>query len=92
MPKSWIYEPTLSAYEAMVFYNTMIRRNDPYHYIPIAVAKREEFGMKYRYICLAYDRFKPDQDSLFACIEIYKPTAGKPYATRLHRLSQDDLR
>ena len=89
MPKSWIYEPTLTAYDALLFYNAMIRHYDCFYYTPVAVAKREEFGIKYRFLCLAYDRNAPDQDSLFASIEIYKPYAGMPYATRLHRLSQD---
>ncbi len=89
MPKSWVYEPMLSPYDALLFYNAMKRHYDPYYYTPIAVAKREETGMKYRFLCLAHEKNAPEQDSLFASIEIYKPAAGIPYATRLHRLSQD---
>ena len=89
MLMSWIYEPILSPYVSLLFYNTMKRHYDSFYYTPIAVAKREEVGIKYRFLCIAHDKDTPEQDSLFASIEIYKPIAGKPYATRLHRLSQD---
>ena len=89
MPKKWVYEPTVSPYDALLFYNTMKRHYDLFDYIPIAVAKREEIGTKYRYFCVAQARNAPDQASLFANIEIYKPIAGMPYATRLHRFSQE---
>ena len=89
MPNGWVYEPTISPYVALLFYNAMLRHYDFFSYTPVAVAKREEIGTKYRYLCIAQARNAPDQDSLFACIEIYKPIAGMPYATRLHRMSQD---
>ena len=89
MAKNWIYEPTVSPYDALLFYNTMKRYYDQFEYIPIAVAKREEIGTKYRYLCIAQARNAPDHDTLFAGIEIYKPIAGTPYATRLHRFFPD---
>lgn len=89
MPKSWIYEPMLSAYDALLFYNAMRRHCDSFYYTPVAVAKREEAGIKYRFLCLAYNKNTPSQDSQFASVEIYKPNSGMPYATRLHMLSQD---
>ncbi|MDF2904734.1 MAG: hypothetical protein K0R34_55 [Herbinix sp.] len=89
MPRGWVYEPTISPYDALLFYNAMKRHYDPFCYTPVAVAKREEIGTKYRYLCIAHYRNALEQDSLFARIEIYKPIAGMPYATCLHRLSQD---
>lgn len=89
MPKSWVYEPRISPYDALLFYNAMKRHYDLFYYTPIAVAKREEVGTKYRFLCIAHYRNAPEQDSLFARIEVYKPIAGMPYATRLHRLPQD---
>ena len=89
MSKRWIYEPMLYPYDALLFYNAMKRHYDPFCYTPVAVAKREETGIKYRFLCLAYDKNAPEQASLFASIEIYKPPSGIPYATHLHRLPQD---
>jgi hypothetical protein len=89
MPRSWVYDPIISHYDALLFYNAMKRHYDPFNYIPIAVAKREEVGMRYRFLCIAHDRCDPEQASLFAKIEIYKPIAGMPYATLLRRLEQD---
>ncbi len=89
MPKSWVYEPIISPYDALLFYNAMKRHQDPFEYQPIAVARREEIGMKYRFLCIARYRQDPEQASLLVRIEIYKPTAGMPYATCIHRLPQD---
>ncbi|MDF2484638.1 MAG: hypothetical protein K0R46_806 [Herbinix sp.] len=89
MPKSWVYEPITSHYDALLFYNAMKRHYDPFYYIPISVAKREEIGTKYRFLCIARDRSNPEQASLFAKIELYKPPVGIPYATSLYRISPE---
>ncbi len=70
MPKNWFYEPTVSPYDALLFYNTMKHHHDLFDYIPIAVAKREEIGTIYRYLCIAQASNAPDQDTLFVGIEI----------------------
>lgn len=89
MPKNWVYEPCISDYDALLFYNAMKRHEAPFHYIPVAVAMREETGMKYRFLCIARTKNDPEQASHFTIIEIYKPNAGMPYATCLHRLDAD---
>ena len=87
----WIYEPDITEYEASLFNYAMYEHKDYYYYCPIAIAKREEIGMKYRFLCIA----KP-WDALAYCshlaeIEIYKPVAGMPYATCLYRICFDDI-
>lgn len=90
MSMGWIYEPIQSPYDVLLFYNSMKKHIDSFCYTPIAIARREEIGTKYRFLCLAYDKADPDAASQFASIEIYKPMTGLPYPTRLHRLLQDN--
>ncbi|HWT76894.1 MAG TPA: hypothetical protein VN258_19510 [Mobilitalea sp.] len=91
MYQSWIYEPEITYYEALLFYNAMQRHLDPYYYKPIAVAKREQSGMKYRFLCIAMPKYAPGPPSHFADIEIYKPIAGMPYASGLYRIDFDKM-
>jgi hypothetical protein len=86
MPSSWVYHPVIPPYEALIFHNVLNRLNDPYYYYPVAFAKREEAGMKYRFLCIAQAKFGSMQDTHFTGIEIYKPITGMPYATCLHKL------
>lgn len=89
MPKCWVYDSNITHDEALIFYNALIRHNDPFYYYPIAVAKREETGTKYRFLCIARPKNVPAQSSHFVGIEIYKPILGMPYATCLHKLVLD---
>jgi hypothetical protein len=91
MQKGWVYEPVISMYEALLFFNAMKRHKDQYNYNPIAIASREQIGMKYRFLCIATPKTIPGQPSHFADIEIYKPISGIPYATGLHKLDFDKM-
>jgi hypothetical protein len=86
MPKSWVYYPVIPPYEALLFYNALKRHIDSFDYYPVAYAKREEAGMRYRFVCIARPKSGLVQDTQFTGIEIYKPTTGMPYATCLHKL------
>ncbi|MDF2537243.1 MAG: hypothetical protein K0S76_264 [Herbinix sp.] len=89
MLKNWVYEPLVSYYDSLLFYNSISRYKDPYSYKPIAIAKREEIGLKYRFLCVAVPKEATQPTSHFALIEIYKSEKGMPYITRLHRISSD---
>jgi len=89
--QNWLYEPVTDRYEALLFYNTMQRHPDVYYYNPIAVARREEFGMKYRFLCIGSPKSNPGIPSHFADIEIYKPYSGRPYATGLYKMKFDSI-
>ncbi|MHB8129819.1 MAG: hypothetical protein ACYDEX_12550 [Mobilitalea sp.] len=91
MQKGWVYEPVISMYEALLFYNAMKRHRDQYNYNPIAIARREQIGMKYRFLCIATPKTILCQPTNFADIEIYKPESGMPYATSLRRLDFDKM-
>jgi hypothetical protein len=91
MQRGWIYEPVISNYEALLFYNALKKHSDSFYYRPIAIAKREETGMKYRFLCIAIPKATPYHPSHFAEIEIYKPEMGMPYATCLYRLEFDKM-
>lgn len=91
MQKGWIYEPIKSNYEVLLLYNALRRHPDSYSYKPIAIAKREETGTKYRYLCIATSKSNPFCASHFADIEIYKPQMGMPYATSLYRIEFVDM-
>lgn len=91
MQKGWVYEPVISNYEAILFYNVMKNHPDQFYYNPIALAKREEIGMKYRFFCIAVPKDTFTLPSHFADVGIYKPVAGKPYATCIYRLDFDQL-
>jgi len=86
MQKGWVYEPVISSYEALLLYNALKRHDDNFYYYPIAIAKREEIGTKYRYLCIAKPKTIPGPPSHYADVEVYKPYAGMPYATCLYRL------
>jgi hypothetical protein len=86
MQKGWVYEPVITSYEALLLYNALQRHIDDYNYYPIAIARREEVGMKYRFLCIAKPKTSPGTSSHFADVEIYKPEGGMPYATCLYRL------
>jgi hypothetical protein len=91
MQKGWVYEPVITKYEALLFYNAMKKHKDHFIYNPIAIARREETGTKYRFLCIATPKTNPGPSSHFADIEIYKPNNGMPYATCLFRLDFDKM-
>lgn len=87
MQRGWIYEPVTSSYEALLFYNAIKKHSDSFYYKPVAVAKREQIGIKYRFFCIAAPKVTPYHPSHYAEIEIYKPDMGMPYATSLHKIA-----
>lgn len=91
MQRGWVYEPAISNYDSLIFYNALKKHSDFYYYKPIALAKREETGMKYRFLCIAIPRSTPCHPSHFAQIEVYKPQMGMPYVTINYRLEFDKL-
>jgi hypothetical protein len=91
MQKGWVYEPAITNYEAMLFFNSIKSHNDPYYYCPIAIAKRSEIGMKYRFLCIAVNKMNPGTPSHFADIEVYKPQEGRPYATCIYRIEFENI-
>ena len=82
----WIFEPEITEYEVTLFHSAMYQHRDYYYYCPIAVAKQEQLGMKYRFLCIAKPWDCTSLCSHLADIEIYKPISGMPYATCLFRL------
>lgn len=91
MQNGWVHESAIAAYEALLFYNALRTHKGDFYYSPIALAKREEVGMKYRYLCVAKPKDNASLSSHFAYIEIYKSPEGRPYVTCLHRLDLDQL-
>jgi hypothetical protein len=87
----WVYEPYLTNYEALLLYNALRNHPGAYYYKPIALAKREETGMKYRFLCISVPKDNPFCTSHFADIEIYKPPLGAPYATFLYHIEFDQM-
>ena len=86
MQKDWLYEPVISYYESLLFYNALFQYKDNFYYSPIAIAKREETGTKYRFLCIAKPKTYPGACSHLTTIEIYKPANGMPYTTKLSRI------
>lgn len=91
MLREWIYEPYLSDHDNLIFYNALYKHRDPFYYHPIALARREETGMKYHFLCIAFPRDFLGRPSHFADIEIYKPRLGMPYATCLYRIDFEKI-
>jgi hypothetical protein len=91
MLKEWVFEPQISPYELLLFNNAVSRHKDSYGYWPIAMAKREETGIKYRFLCIAQSLSPLAPPSHFACIEVYKSEKGMPYVTRIHKSSFDQF-
>lgn len=91
MQMDWVYHPTIPGFERLIFNNAMQRHPDQYYYNPIAIAKREESGMKYRFLCVAAPKNNYTIPSHFADIEVYKPIAGMPYITSLYRIDFDKM-
>ena len=91
MQNSWIYEPMTNRNEAFIFYNALQNYQDRYYYTPIAVARREEIGVKYRFLCIAIPKDTPHCPSHFADVEIYKPLKGMPYACSIYKAAFDQI-
>lgn len=91
MQQDWIYHCEISNYEALLLYNALKRHKDTFCYHPIAVAKREETGMKYHFLCIAEPTSIHCGNTHFVDIELYKPMAGMPYITRMKKLNFEGL-
>ncbi len=89
--KAWIYEPVITDHEILLFYNALRRHQDNYHYHPIALAKREETGIKYRFFCIAAFQAAPDLPTQFADVEVYKPSNGAPYISGIYYLDYKQM-
>ena len=92
MLSCWIYEPIMSTHEALLFYNALKQHESQFYYIPVAVARREEEGIRYRYHCIARSKLGPAACSHFTGIELYKPILGMPYITYIHNYEADHWR
>jgi len=92
MPKAWNYEPVIGDYELLMLENALHKHQDDYQYQPIAIAKREETGIKYRFLCIAVPIANPLMPSHFADLEIYLPPTGMPYICSLYRIPFDSVR
>lgn len=91
MQMDWVYHPTIPSIERLIFNNAMLRHIDQYYYAPIAMAKREESGVKYRFLCIAALKNINNTPSHFADIEVYKPIFGMPYISGLYKIEFDKL-
>ena len=91
MPKGWVYDPVITYYDSLMFYNALKKHPDSYFYRPIAIARREETGIKYRFLCIAFPKDNPFNPAHFADIEIYKPLLGMPYATSLFKIDFEKM-
>ena len=73
-------------------YETMIADQDLHIlYYALAVAKRKEIGLNYRFLCIAVPKDNTECASHLAIVGVYKPPAGKPYGTCLYRKDFDQL-
>lgn len=90
MQNSWVYEPVVPYYEMMLFQNAISQNRDAFCYFPVAMAKRCEVGMKYRYLCIVRQNTFPAKPTSFVIIEIYKSELGIPYITRRLRVTAED--
>ncbi len=91
MHKGWVYEPWISGYEALLFHNAMQKHKASFQYNPIALAKHEEIGMKYRFLCIATPKNQMVPPAHFAIVELYKPINGMPYLSMILRANFDDM-
>jgi len=89
MQENWVFEQKILYYEALIFFNTIKGIMNSYLYDPIAIARHEQYGMKYHFLCIAKPMSSPQLISHFAVIEIFQPVSGIPYATKLLRIEID---
>lgn len=87
----WVFEPYMTDYELLLFNNSINHCEKDYIYHPIAIAKRDEIGVKYRYLCIAKTSIYPHTSCKIMIIEVYKPPQGKPYVTRLFPIDFNSL-
>lgn len=88
MQIEWVYEPVISYYEMLLFRNAIKNHSNYFYYIPIAIARREEAGRRYRFLCIA-KAVASGLSTHFSDIEVYKPHFGKPYATCVNNIAFD---
>ncbi len=89
MLKQWYYIPDISSYEVLLFHNVICNYCDYCHYLPFAIAKEAQYGIKYRFLCIAYPDASPILCSDLMIIEIYKPIHGAPYMTNIRKICID---
>jgi len=77
--------------DLQILYTALQKYKDQYNYYPLVVAKRDEIGSNYRFLCIAIPKANPEHVSHLAEIGVYAPPAGKPYATCLHRRDFDQI-
>lgn len=91
MQCKWAYERLISDDDLHILYNALLPVEDSYIYYPLAVAKRSEVGLNYRFLCLAVPGKNQECASHLAVIGVYKPPYGVPYATCLYKKDFDQL-
>lgn len=87
----WNYETMIADQDLHILYYALRRHMDHYDYYPLAVAKRKEIGLNYRFLCIAVPKDNAECASHLAIVGVYKPPAGKPYGTCLYRKDFDQL-
>lgn len=87
----WNYETMITDCDLHILYTALHKHRDQYDYYPLSVAKRDEIGLNYRFLCIAIPKAKPEYASHLAEIGVYVPPAGKPYATCLYRRDFDQI-
>lgn len=81
MPGSWEYQPSLTTYDAFVFYNA-IGQHEDYFYHPIAVAKQVVNGINYRFMTIAEPQTGRVRPSFRPGDRL--PAAGRPALRHRH--------
>lgn len=87
----WTYEPVIPLKELLLFHNALSHRSESCGYYPVAVAKRSETGIRYRFLCIDNRVKLPGTPSRFLITEIYKPEQGMPYVTRIIPIPIENL-
>jgi hypothetical protein len=91
MQCKWEYEKMIDDNDLYILYTVMRKHKDAYNYYPLAVAKRTEIGLSYRFLCIAVPKANSDYVSHLAVIGIYKPPTGAAYATCVYRQEFDQI-
>ena len=89
MQLHWIYDPVISFEELLLYHNAISYHSDSFYYHPVAVAKRHETGVRYRFLCIINPKGFPEGPTHFAITELYKPDQGMPYVTRVIPLTDE---
>lgn len=85
MQCKWEYEKMIDDSDLHMLYTALLKHKDAYNYYPLAVAKRVEIGLSYRFLCIAVPKASSEYVSHLAVIGIYKPPAATAYVSCMLR-------